>query len=35
MPVRFVIDRELPTGIDRLTLSYAFYDIVRVAGAGT
>jgi cytochrome c oxidase assembly protein subunit 11 len=35
MPVRFVIDRELPTGIDRLTLSYAFYDIGRVAGAGT
>jgi len=24
--VRFVVDRELPPGIDRLTLSYAFYD---------
>jgi cytochrome c oxidase assembly protein subunit 11 len=27
MAVRFVIDRELPAGIDRLTLSYAFYNI--------
>jgi cytochrome c oxidase assembly protein subunit 11 len=26
MAVRFVIDRELPPGIDRLTLSYAFYN---------
>lgn len=30
--VRFVVDRELPPGIDRLTLSYAFYDVTRVAG---
>ena len=30
MAVRFVVDRELPAGIDRLTLSYAFYDV----GAG-
>lgn len=35
MAVRFVVDRELPPGIDRLTLSYAFYDVDRVAGAGT
>lgn len=27
MPVRFVVDRELPPGIDRLTLSYAFYEL--------
>ena len=27
MAVRFVVDRELPAGIDRLTLSYAFYDV--------
>jgi len=27
MAVRFVVDRELPPGIDRLTLSYAFYDL--------
>jgi cytochrome c oxidase assembly protein subunit 11 len=26
MAVRFIVDRELPPGIDRLTLSYAFYD---------
>lgn len=26
MTVRFIVDRELPPGIDRLTLSYAFYD---------
>ncbi len=30
--VRFVVDRDLPPGIDRLTLSYAFYDVARVAG---
>jgi cytochrome c oxidase assembly protein subunit 11 len=27
MAVRFVVDRDLPPGIDRMTLSYAFYDI--------
>jgi len=27
LAVRFVVDRELPTNIDRLTLSYAFYDV--------
>ena len=30
--VRFIVDRDLPPGIDRLTLSYAFYDVTRVAG---
>jgi cytochrome c oxidase assembly protein subunit 11 len=30
--VRFIVDRDLPPGIDRLTLSYAFYDVSRVAG---
>jgi cytochrome c oxidase assembly protein subunit 11 len=29
--VRFSVDHELPPGIDRLTLSYAFYDVTRVA----
>ena len=29
--VRFIVDRDLPPGIDRLTLSYAFYDVSRVA----
>jgi len=28
MIVRFIVDRELPPGIDRLTLSYAFYEVV-------
>lgn len=32
MAVRFVIDRELPPGIDRLTLSYAFYDVRMSTG---
>ncbi|MGH8203642.1 MAG: cytochrome c oxidase assembly protein [Steroidobacteraceae bacterium] len=32
MAVRFVIDRELPPGIDRLTLSYAFYDVRQSTG---
>jgi cytochrome c oxidase assembly protein subunit 11 len=31
MAVRFVVDRELPAGIDRLTLSYAFYDVGQAA----
>jgi cytochrome c oxidase assembly protein Cox11 len=35
MAVRFIVDRELPPGIDRLTLSYAFYDVKRVADAET
>ncbi len=26
LPVRFIVSRDLPPGIDRLTLSYAFYD---------
>jgi cytochrome c oxidase assembly protein subunit 11 len=30
--VRFIVDRDLPPGIDRLTLSYAFYDVTRAAG---
>jgi cytochrome c oxidase assembly protein subunit 11 len=27
LPVRFMVDRGLPPGIDRLTLSYAFYEM--------
>jgi len=30
--VRFSVDKELPPGIDRLTLSYAFYDVTSAAG---
>lgn len=33
LAVRFSVDRDLPPGIDRLTLSYAFYDVERT-GAG-
>jgi cytochrome c oxidase assembly protein subunit 11 len=32
LKVRFVVDRELPPDIDRLTLSYAFFDLERGAG---
>ena len=32
MAVRFVVDRELPPGIDRLTLSYAFFDADEATG---
>jgi cytochrome c oxidase assembly protein subunit 11 len=35
LAVRFVVDRDLPPGIDRLTLSYAFYDVDRLAGGST
>lgn len=32
LPVRFFVDRALPVNIDRVTLSYTFYDVpVRVA----
>ncbi len=34
LAVRFVVDRELPKNIDRLTLSYAFYDVGQVRGPG-
>jgi cytochrome c oxidase assembly protein subunit 11 len=32
MAVRFVVDRALPAGIDRLTLSYAFYEVGHAGG---
>jgi len=38
MPVRFVVDRELPANVDRITLSYAFFDsdaLERRAAQGT
>jgi cytochrome c oxidase assembly protein subunit 11 len=31
MPVRFIVDRDLPAGVDRVTLSYAFFDTERLA----
>lgn len=33
MPVRFIVDRDLPAGVDRVTLSYAFFDTERLAAA--
>ena len=32
LAVRFMVDRELPASIDRLTLSYAFYDLAQATG---
>ena len=32
LAVRFIVDRELPAGVDRLTLSYTFYDAARAPG---
>jgi len=34
MPVRFIVGRDLPTGVDRLTLSYSFFDSGRFARQG-
>ncbi len=31
MPVRFIVDRDLPASVDRLTLSYSFFDTSRLA----
>ncbi len=31
MPVRFVIDRELPAEVDTVTLSYTFFDVTQAA----
>lgn len=34
MPVRFIVDSELPDYIDTITLSYTFFDTARVSQAG-
>jgi cytochrome c oxidase assembly protein subunit 11 len=34
MPVRFIVDPELPDNVDRITLAYTFYDRTAEAGAG-
>jgi cytochrome c oxidase assembly protein subunit 11 len=31
MPVRFIVDPQLPANVDKLTLSYAFYDTTQTA----
>jgi cytochrome c oxidase assembly protein subunit 11 len=34
MPIRFIVDPDLPADIDRITLSYSFFDLPRTAAAG-
>jgi len=34
MPIRFIVDPNLPSDIDRITLSYSFFDLPRTAAAG-
>lgn len=34
MPVRFIVDPSLPPDVDRITLSYSFFDLPRNATAG-
>ena len=29
MPVRFIVDPQLPNNVDRITLAYTFYDTTR------
>jgi cytochrome c oxidase assembly protein subunit 11 len=33
MPVRFIVDPELPRDVDRVTLAYSFFDLPRAAAA--
>jgi cytochrome c oxidase assembly protein subunit 11 len=35
MPVRFMLDPELPPGIDTVTLSYTFFDVTELAHSGS
>lgn len=34
MPLRFLVDRDLPAYVDTITLSYTFYDMQTLAAAG-
>ena len=34
MPIRFIVDPDLPPDVDRITLSYSFFDLPRTAAAG-
>ena len=31
MPVRFIVDPNLPANIDKITLAYTFYDTTQAA----
>jgi cytochrome c oxidase assembly protein subunit 11 len=33
MPVRFIVDRDLPPDVDRITLSYSFFDLPQQAAS--
>ena len=33
MPIRFIVDRDLPPDIDRITLSYSFFDLPQAAAS--
>lgn len=35
MPVRFVVDREIPPEVDTVTLSYTFFDVTQSAAKAT
>ena len=34
MPIRFIVDPALPPDVDRITLSYSFFDLPQSAAAG-
>ena len=34
MPIRFIVDPELPPDVDRITLAYSFFDLPQPAAAG-
>ena len=34
MPVRFIVDPQLPRYVDKITLAYTFYDTTRSRCAG-
>ena len=33
MPIRFIVDRDLPPDIDRITVSYSFFDLPQAAAS--
>jgi len=33
MPIRFIVDPDLPPGVDRITLAYTFFDLPQAAAA--
>jgi cytochrome c oxidase assembly protein subunit 11 len=35
MPLRFIVDPQLPANVDKLTLAYTFYDTTQEKTAGS